>query len=168
LLNDCKYGYDIKDNVIRLTLLRSPIEPDPQADQGRHIFTYSLLPHEGDWRQGDVARQAYSLNVPLLAGKIAGAQQGSLPVDFELASLDAGNVMIETVKRAEGERAWVIRLYEYQQCHSQDLRLRFGHPIRKAMESNLVEEDEQPVAYAGDTIQFSIAPYEIKTFKVWL
>ncbi|MCP4642928.1 MAG: alpha-mannosidase, partial [bacterium] len=40
LLNDCKYGYDIKDNVMRLSLLRSPVDPDPHADEGEHHFTY--------------------------------------------------------------------------------------------------------------------------------
>ena len=66
LLNDCKYGYDIHDNVMRLTLLKSATSPDPEADQGEHAFTYSLYPHLGDWREGTVA-QAASLNVPLHA-----------------------------------------------------------------------------------------------------
>ena len=45
LLNDCKYGYDAKGNVLRLSLLRSPEWPDPHADEGHHEFTYSLYPH---------------------------------------------------------------------------------------------------------------------------
>jgi alpha-mannosidase len=47
LLNDCKYGHDIRDNVIRLTLLRSPTMPDPTADVGEHQFKYTLYPHAG-------------------------------------------------------------------------------------------------------------------------
>ncbi|HEX7000547.1 MAG TPA: alpha-mannosidase, partial [Trueperaceae bacterium] len=62
LLNDCKYGYDVKDDVMRLTLLRSPVRPDPDADRGRHEFVYALLPHAGDWRAGDVVRHALDLN----------------------------------------------------------------------------------------------------------
>ena len=42
VLNDCKYGWDIHDNVIRLSLLRSPIAPDPEADQGHQEYTLSL------------------------------------------------------------------------------------------------------------------------------
>ena len=73
LLNDCKYGYDVEGNVMRLSLLRSPVSPDPVADKGRHEFTYALLPHSGDLREGRVIEEAYSLNVPLLAreGKTA-------------------------------------------------------------------------------------------------
>ena len=52
LLNDCKYGHDIHDNVIRISLLRAPTEPDPEADQGEHRFAYSLFPH-GPVQPGD-------------------------------------------------------------------------------------------------------------------
>ncbi|MDR0642454.1 MAG: glycosyl hydrolase-related protein [Treponema sp.] len=65
LLNDCKYGHDVSGGNIRLTLLRSPTAPDPEADQGRHAFTYSLLPFEGSFAQSGVVRAAYELNAPL-------------------------------------------------------------------------------------------------------
>ena len=52
LLNDGRYGYDVHDGVLRLSLLRAATYPDPPADQGAHDFTYALLPHLGDWRQG--------------------------------------------------------------------------------------------------------------------
>ncbi len=67
LLNDSKYGYDAKDNVLRLSLLRAPEWPDPNADQGHHEFTYSLYPHAGTWREAMTVRQGYDLNYPLLA-----------------------------------------------------------------------------------------------------
>ncbi|HEY4953632.1 MAG TPA: glycoside hydrolase family 38 C-terminal domain-containing protein, partial [Gemmatimonadaceae bacterium] len=62
LLNDSKYGYDAKGNVLRLSLLRSPTWPDPHADEGHHEFTYSILPHAGGWKDAGVVRQAYQLN----------------------------------------------------------------------------------------------------------
>src|SRR5690606_12906577 len=77
LLNDCKYGYDVKGNLLRLSLLRSPIDPDPKADEGHHVFTYALFPHEGDWRNGTV-QQGFELNVPLLA-HVAPGNVGELP-----------------------------------------------------------------------------------------
>src|SRR5690242_21418473 len=66
LLNDGKYGHDVHGNVMRLTLLKSGIDPDPQADQGIHRFTYSLLPHRGDWREARTVQRAYELNVPAI------------------------------------------------------------------------------------------------------
>lgn len=167
LLNDCKYGYDIKDNVLRLTLIKSGIEPDQQADQGLHEFTYSLLPHAGDWRNSHVVEEAYALNSPLLVGRVPEAQHGTLPVRYCFAELDADHVILETVKQAEDGQAWIVRVYEYKQCRRSAVHLTFGQPIRKAVECNLIEEDERPVSYSSNRLAFPITPYEIKTFKIW-
>ena len=56
ILNDSKYGYDIKEKKIRLSLLRAPKWPDSKADIMEHQFTYSLFAHEGDWRKGETVK----------------------------------------------------------------------------------------------------------------
>ena len=81
LLNDCKYGCDIHDGVMRLSLLRAPTHPNPNADRGAHTFTYALLPHEGDYRTGGVVREGYALNCPAYARPLA-AQDGPLPESY--------------------------------------------------------------------------------------
>src|SRR5205814_1670135 len=48
VINNTKYGYDAVGNQLRLTLLRSPKWPDPDADMGHHHFQYALYPHAGD------------------------------------------------------------------------------------------------------------------------
>jgi len=167
LLNDCKYGHDVKDNVLRLTLLRSTIDPDPLADEGRHTFTYSLLPHMGDWRTGGVVREAYALNVPLTAARVPAQPGGALPPSFQLAASDAEHVVIETVKQAEAGGAWVFRVYECHQARATAVHVTFGRTIRAAQECNLVEEADRPASFAGAVLTFPIRPFEIKTFKVW-
>ncbi len=77
LLNDSKYGHDIHDTIMRLTLLKSGVYPDPHADQGLHRFTYSLLPHSGDWRDAQTVRRAYELNVPVLSIMRRGQERGN-------------------------------------------------------------------------------------------
>jgi alpha-mannosidase len=166
LLNDCKYGYDVRDNVLRLTLLRSPTSPDATADLGEHIFTYALLPHEGDWRKGHVMEEAYALNVPLRARVIPVAQQGNLPQDYSFATCNVKNVVIETVKRAEEGDGWVVRVYEFQQTRG-EAAITFGQTIRRAVECDLMERNEMPIAYKGSQLTFFVTPFEIKTFKVW-
>lgn len=166
LLNDCKYGHDIKNNVIRLTLIKSAVNPDETADQGKHTFTYSLLPHAGDWRQGNIVQESYVLNYPLLASQIP-AQKGDLPTRYQFVEVNSGNVIVETVKKAEDEQAWIVRVYEFQQNRTKAVQLTFGNSLSKAVECNLMEEDEHPVFYHGNKITFDISPYEIKTFKVW-
>lgn len=168
LMNDCKYGYDIKNQVMRLTLIKSAIHPDPLADKGYHQFTYSLLPHAGDWREGDVTRQAAALNIPLLVHRIGTtAPGGSLPLAHSFASVNAPHVLLDTVKRAEDGDGWVIRLYEYQQMGCAGVHVRFGTPVRRAVECDLMEENLQPVQHDATGIHFPIRPFEIKTFRVW-
>lgn len=166
LLNDCKYGHDIKDNVIRLTLLKSAISPDKTADKGQHTFTYSLLPHPGDWREGNTPREAYELNYPLYTIPVKKGQSGSKPGDFSLASLSASHVMLETVKKAEDGKGWIFRVYEFEQRRNRSVKIRFGKEIAQAVECNLVEEGALPVEFSGSEIQFTILPFEIKTFRV--
>jgi len=163
LLNDCKYGHDVKDNVIRLTLLRSPTEPDPHADEGHHELTYALLPHTDDWRAQTVQR-AYELNLPLLA-RFTGSHPGIRPDSFSLVSADVPNVVVETVKGAEDASGLIVRCYE---CYNQrgPVTLTFGHPILQATECNLVERDDRPVASEAGRLAFYVKPYQIRTFRV--
>lgn len=167
LLNDCKYGHDVKDHVLRLTLIKSSVDPDETADRGKHAFTYSLLPHEGDWKDGDVVEEAYALNQPLLAQGTAENTSGTLTETFSFVETDSDHVMVETVKNAEIDDAVVVRLYEYKQCRNQQVNLTFSRSIKKAVECNLVEEGEEAVRFQDDKLTFGITPYEIKTFKVW-
>lgn len=166
LLNNCKYGHDIKDNVLRLTLLKSAIEPDPEADRGEHVFTYSLYPHAEDWARGGTVRAAYALNYPLLA-RCEKAHPGTLPAELSFVSVDAEHVIVETVKEAEDDDRWVVRAYEYANRRG-PVRLTFFREIESAVECNLVEREEQPVRTVGRNLMFTIRPYEIRTFKVRL
>ncbi len=167
LLNDCKYGYDIKDNVMRLTLLKSAIRPDAMADKGKHLFTYSLLPHAGEWRDSSLLQEGYTLNNPLLTKLLPANPAGSLAGAFEFASLDTENVILETVKKAEDEDAWILRLYESKQHRCDKVTLRFGRPVSRVVACNLMEEEEQAVDHTSESLTFAIAPYEILTYKVW-
>jgi alpha-mannosidase len=166
LLNDCKYGHDVKDNVLRLTLIKSARQPDAEADLGTHTFTYSLLPHTGGWREGAVMPEAYALNYPGEADLAPQNGSGDLPERFSFARLDSDHVVLETVKKAEEENAWIVRLYEAKQYRNPAVHLDFGKPIRKAAACNLMEEEERPVGFEGHRLTFSINPYQIRTFKV--
>ncbi|HAH87947.1 MAG TPA: alpha-mannosidase, partial [Armatimonadetes bacterium] len=110
LLNDSKYGWDIKGNVMRLSLLRSPENPDPDADKGEHTFTYSLFPHSGGWTEGTL-QAGHELNVPIraCADSIHG---GSLPSRHSFISVDRPGVIVDAVKQAEDSGSTIVRLYE--------------------------------------------------------
>uniref|UniRef100_A0A8B9KDL5 alpha-mannosidase n=1 Tax=Astyanax mexicanus TaxID=7994 RepID=A0A8B9KDL5_ASTMX len=108
LLNDCKYGYSVYQNIMTLSLLRAPKAPDANADMGQHEFTYAVMPHAGSFQEAAVIQHAYNLNFPLrLIHDVKVAQPWSA------FTLNTSAVILETVKQAEGKKnALVIRLYE--------------------------------------------------------
>jgi alpha-mannosidase len=165
LLNDCKYGHDIHDNVIGLTLIKSAISPDETADRCEHHFTYSLYPHAGTWQQSDVQQAAMELNLPLHSTQ-AKTVEGERK-DFEFVSVSSDHIVIDTIKKAEDEDAIIIRLYEYKNRREESAKLRFGFPVKKVVETNLIEHELKEAEITMGAIHFAITGYEIKTFKVY-
>ncbi len=163
LLNDCKYGYDIHDNVMRLSLLRAPLSPDPKADRGRHHFTYALLPHAGDFREAGVIEQAYALNVPLLVRSVA-AKSGTLPATHSFFSTDRAGVTIESIKVAEDGQGLILRLYESRGSRG-PLRLSTTLPLRKVERTDLLERPIEPMELIDNSVCCELKPFEILTLR---
>jgi alpha-mannosidase len=175
LLNDCKYGHDIHDNVMRLTLLRSPTMPDPMADFGEHQFAYSLYPHAGSWKE-ETPREAYLLNDPLIcyktkiASEVPSSSKSSSSEKLfstlhSLFSTSSPNVIIETIKRAEDGNGIILRLYESQRRRG-PVQIRAGFGIQSAWETDLLEENESQLEAENDTIHLILRPYQIMTIRV--
>ena len=165
LLNDCKYGYDIAANVIRLSLLRAPTWPDPVADRGHHHFTYRLLPHHGDLRQAAVVDAGYDLNVPLRA-VAAAARPGPLAAVGSMLSVDAGNVVVEVVKAADdGSGALVVRLYEAWGGRG-PVTLQAPWTIGRAVATDLLERHLSDVPTTGAAVTVDLTPFQIATLKL--
>lgn len=165
LLNDCKYGHDIKGNVMRLTLLRSPKVPDPTADVNKtHLFTYSILPHRGDYRNGVVVRRGYELNVPVIA-RAVDPSPGQLGPYGSLMSVSVENILLDTVKKAEDDGGIIVRMYEAHQCRSA-CTFTTSLPIQSAVETDLMEREERALEIRDGKIELHFHPFEIKTIKL--
>jgi alpha-mannosidase len=163
LLNDCKYGYDVRDNVLRLTLLRGPESPDPDADRGRHEFTYALYPHAGDWGAGETVRRGWELNAPMVC--IAGAAgQPSSAKSASFIQIE-GPAILETIKPAEDDDGWIVRLYEPNGGRG-PVTLRSPRPWQRVERCNLVEEGGVELAAAGQTVTFPVQPFEIVALRL--
>jgi alpha-mannosidase len=167
LLNDCKYGYDtVEPMVIRLTLLRSPVSPDPVADQGRHDFTYAMYPHVGGWREGDTERRGYELNYRPLVLAVE-THQGSLPPSYSFVEIEPRNLILTAIKKAEDDNALIFRFFEFEGKPAQ-ARLRLPRTATKAIETNLMEKEENALSLsAGKEVLAEVRPYEIKSVKVF-
>jgi alpha-mannosidase len=164
LLNDCKYGYDAKGNVLRLSLLRSPEWPDPHADEGHHEFTYSLYPHGAGWREAGTVRRGYELNYPLLP-LAAANHPGTLPAEHEYLEAAEDNVVVTAVKKAEDGSSLVIRYYE-SGGKKGDVHLRLPAQASAVEETDLMERPLHALPVGGTGVTVPTGPYEIKTLKV--
>jgi len=165
LLNDCKYGYDIADNVIRLSLLRAPTWPDPVADRGQHRFTYRLLPHAGDLGEAGVVDAGYDLNVPLRAVPTT-AHRGAMRATDSMLSVDAANVVIEAVKRADDDAgALVVRMYEAWGRRG-PITLHAPWDVGRATVTDLLERETAEVSAVGSTVTLGVVPFQIVTLKL--
>ena len=164
LLNDSKYGYDGVGNMLRLSLLRSPTWPDPEADRGEQVFQYALYPHAGTWKTAQTMHRGYELNYPISAVQVA-AHSGSLPPEHSWISVENPNVTLTAVKKAEDSNALVFRLVEWAGQASQ-VKLHVPSGATGAVETNLMEKSEgDALQLSGDLITVPIKPYEILTVE---
>jgi alpha-mannosidase len=165
LLNESKYGYDAKDNVLRLSLLRSATWPDPDADRGHHHFRYALYPHAGTWKQALTERQGYQYNYGLRAMQVE-SHTGTLSREHSFVSVAPENVVLTAIKKAEDSNSLIFRVFEWA---GKQTEATFTVPpgATSATETNLMEK---PVGVAlllsRNKVTVPIHPYEILTIRV--
>jgi alpha-mannosidase len=166
LINESKYGYDAKGNTLRLSLLRSPVWPDPDADRGHHHFSYWLYPHAGDWKTALTVHHGYQDNYGLTAMQVE-RHPGTLPARHSFISLSPANVILTAVKKAEDTNALIFRFYESAGQRTEG-SLHVPSGSSSATEVNLMEhpETEDKVSLSSDNLSFTIHPYEIETIQV--
>ncbi len=164
LLNDCKYGYDAKGNVLRLSLLRSPEWPDPHADEGHHEFTYSLYPHGGGWKDALTIRQGYELNYKLLVFPVEN-HAGSLPPQHSFVESKNDNIIVSAMKKAEDDSTLILRFYEWAGKEG-DVTVQFPSAVASASETDLMERPSTTLAVSGHEVKVPTKPYEIQTVKI--
>jgi alpha-mannosidase len=162
LLNDCKYGYAAHGNVLRLSLLRAPTYPDPQADQGLHQFRFALYPHTGSPQSAGVAEAAYRFNVPLLTGPSAGPD-----IQQSFFAVDNPALVVDTIKKAEDSDAMIVRLYEARGTRG-SARLSSFLPFKSAALVNLLEDELAPLDWLDGGVELGFKPFEIITIRLML
>jgi alpha-mannosidase len=163
LMNDCKYGHDIRDNIIRITLLRSSTLPDPQADKGIHKFIYSLMPHK-DSVGHETVKTAYLLNDPIVVWKNSAAAN-KLQNMQSMFKVDRESVVIETVKKAQDGDGFIVRMYESLGGRGVvDIAASFD--IKSCFETDLIEENKKQLTADNNQIKFNIKPFQILTLRI--
>ena len=168
LINDSKYGYDAKGNVLRLSLLRAPLYPDPNSDRGRQQFSYSLYPHAGSWKQADTVLRAYEFNYKLLASQVE-SHQGHLPATHSLVQVNPHNLVLTALKKSEDGNGLILRFYEWagKATHA---KIAVPAGASEAVETNLLEHDIEygstQVSIHGDEVGLDVTPFSINTVRI--
>ncbi|HVY19720.1 MAG TPA: glycoside hydrolase family 38 C-terminal domain-containing protein [Bauldia sp.] len=151
LLNDAKYGHSARGNRLGLSLVRSPVYPDPLADEGPQSFTYALMPHAGDWHEGGVREEAEALNQPLLATSASGLAATTL----QPLTITGLPVALSTLKPSEEGDGVIARVYE-----PAGARGKVGVAASGWTVSGPLTVMEEPAKGAAD----ALGPFEIRSW----
>jgi alpha-mannosidase len=165
LLNDSKYGFDVKGGVMRMSVVHGATYPDAEADRGRQELLYSVLPHRGDWKGAAVTRKGLELNNPLIA-RVPMVHPGALPKVHSFVKAGPANVVLSALKKEMGyaEPGLILRLYE---IHGEKVEARIELPWAvEAQEADLIERPTGKSLGSGKTITVPMEPYEIKTIRI--
>ena len=164
-INDSKYGYDVKGNVLRLSLLRSPIWPDPDADRGPQHFRYSLYPHAGTWREANTVLHGFAFNYQLSAAQ-ENAHTGELPATHSFVTVKPENLVLTAMKKSEDGNALILRYYEWAgKKTTAEITIPGGASTATA--TNLMEHTEgTPLSVSDSHLAVPVGPYSINTVRI--
>ncbi len=166
LLNDCKYGYSVRDGEMGLTLIKAGTYPNANADIGEHEFTYSIYPHSGRWMEAQTVEMAYDLNVPMLAvvsDRQALCEDGN--GEWGFLTVKDKNCFVEMIKQAEDGNGYILRVYENQNKRT-NTEYRLAVAPKAVRECDLLEQDLHEISIEGNTFTDCIKPFEIKTYRL--
>ena len=163
LLNDGKFGHAVEGSKLSITLLKCATYPNPEADQGKHRFTYSLFPHTDDFRRGGVIEESHILNQPLYEVAIP-SQEGDLPEKYSFVSVDRPNAVITAVKEAEDHSGIVVRFHDAYDCRS-TVTLSMPREYTKAYLCDLMENELEALPVQNGRVTLRVSNFEVVTVK---
>lgn len=162
LLNDCKYGHSVRDGEMGLTLIKSGVYPNENADIGHHEFTYAIYPHAERWQDARTIEMAYDLNIPLHTSIVEGAD---IRTESSMIAIAEDHCFFETIKRAEDGDGYILRIYENKNKRSK-IHIAVNLPVSEVIECDLMERPLAKVSFENGVLEDSIKPYEIKTYRL--
>ncbi len=170
ILNDTKYGCDVRGSVVRLTLLRSSYDPDPLPELGQHTIRFAIQPHVGDWTPSHATLAGNAFNFPF---NVVGTDihEGNLPLSQANADILTGNVMLSGLKKAEDSDGLIVRLYEMEGRET-TAQVRLAPALcasgAAAAETDLMEQPlaANTAAMSGDVLSVNVPAHGLVTVRV--
>ncbi|MCD6300849.1 MAG: hypothetical protein J7L82_02120 [Staphylothermus sp.] len=165
LISPFKHGISVRGSNIGLSLIKTPIIPDPLSDSDCITINYSIIPYKGGWISSKAYIEAYKVVNPLYwIINYSGENLGYL-ID-KLIDIDGDSVVLTMIKKAENGEGIVLRLYDISGS-SGELTIRTEFPINKAYRVNILEEKIAELSIENQsTIKYRYRPYEIVTIYI--
>ncbi len=165
ILNDSKYGFDVKGSEAAVSLWHGAFYPDPEADRGPQETRLAIYPHKGGWQEGRTLQRGREFNAPLLV-RSPMVHPGALPAETSFVKVGPENVILSALKKDMGyyERNWIVRLYEAY-GRATEARLELPWEVT-ASETDLIERPTGNVIGQGRIVTIPLKPYEIKTVRL--
>lgn len=174
IINDGKYGWDKPDdNTLRLSLIHTPETSyaytyQNRQDIGRHEFSYAIAPHAGDLDRAQAVRAGESLNQRFKAF-IPAKHKGSLGRSFSAFLAADPAISVKALKKAEGSDSdYIVRIYDTSGHGAENASVWLSAPIISA---SLADGTEKPIgnaSFSGHTLNVSVKPNSISTYRVKL
>ena len=161
LVNDSIYGYDTSREVaddsvtttVRLSLLRAPRFPDPDADHGRHVITVGMVIGAGP---AEATQAGIELNAP---GTVVRGDHDVAP----LVSVQGEGIVVSGVKLADDSSGdLIVRVYESLGRRTNG-ELTVDFPHREVREVSLIEDALDDARLGGE---LRMRPFEVRTLRI--
>lgn len=163
LLTRSKYGYDVHGNRMRISLLRSPKDPDPTADRGEHEIEYAFVSHDHCWRGGNIPRVSFDYNNPLIAIK-ENKHDGDLPTENSFLSIEPKNLILSAFKMSEDGKGVILRIYE---AFGRDTIAKIILPFqpKEIWKVDFLENPLEKIMASGKAIEIPIQKNKVLSIK---
>lgn len=163
ILNNSKHGCDILGSRMRLSLVRSPYDPDPLPDYGLHQIQFSLLPYAGTWDQAAIPQAAAAINQPFLSR--SGFASVPQP-EFSLLEVTGDpQVVVSSVRTGRTPKEILIRVYDSSGAGGR-AAVSFPERVVRAEIVSPLGETLGQLDTDGLGINLELEPYEIATVRV--
>lgn len=173
IFSDSKYGWDKPDDhTLRLTCIHTPAgaftketRQDLQ-DLGRNYFSFAVFSHSKDFDNGTQKYSEIYTN-PLLTIQNDSHVRKNRSDSVSLASISSEAVLIRAIKFAEDDNGIIVRVNEANGKSHKSVKLSLACELGRAFEVNGLEENPRKHEITNNGIIFDIAPFEVKTFKLF-
>lgn len=141
LVNDGRYGHAVNNRVMTVTLVTTPLFPDPAADQQPSPVHLALIPHRGSWYEANIMARAHAFTETAWVDE----QLTDRDVCTRHAPLTGlpSNIALLTVKSAEdGSGDWIYHLGEMWGDRTEFV-VKWPIPVVQVSRIDLVEETSE-------------------------